>query len=149
MVYYFKYYKAKTLHELSAITESREQSKYEPKLRFCNSITLAELRRMWKLYSSKHQEGDLKDLFTAVLQQSFRSRKRRWTVVLVSPFTTGSMGPSVTWLNMRERIELVIPRGAEAKVACSVYSLAVAKTELYETALLNLDDVYTNHYASS
>ncbi|OTA70075.1 hypothetical protein K449DRAFT_1747 [Hypoxylon sp. EC38] len=46
--------------------------------------------------------------------------------------------------SLKEKLLTIL---SEAMVACSVYSLAGTKTELYETALLNVDDVYTSHCA--
>ncbi|KAI1140251.1 hypothetical protein F5Y05DRAFT_424149 [Hypoxylon sp. FL0543] len=63
---------AKKLHELSATMEDWHQSKYAGKLRFCDSVTLAEVRKTWELYSTNH-EGDefsaLRDHFASILQQ--------------------------------------------------------------------------------
>ncbi|GAP90422.1 putative mynd finger family protein [Rosellinia necatrix] len=62
--------RATKLYDLSATMDGWHRSRYGLRLRVCDSVTLSEVRNMWKVYSANPRDESVRDYFTSFIERS-------------------------------------------------------------------------------
>ncbi|KAI1505698.1 hypothetical protein F5X99DRAFT_428791 [Biscogniauxia marginata] len=72
---------AKKLYEASETMDTWQQSRYGSQFKICDSATLAEIRKMWKLYKPENkgraEESRFKHRFEAIIQEAKQAKDEK------------------------------------------------------------------------